>query len=57
MATLPNFAGSGRPLPAEQDISGVIEDGNGTEFSKGDEVFGFIAVGQYGYVYHQPLQY
>ncbi|KAF9466323.1 hypothetical protein BDZ94DRAFT_1306315 [Collybia nuda] len=44
MAVLPNFMGSGRPLPAEQDISGVIEDGNGTEFSKGDEVFGFIAV-------------
>lgn len=41
---MPNFAGSGRPLPAEYDLSGVIDDGNGTEFSKGDEVFGFLDV-------------
>ncbi|KAF5387131.1 hypothetical protein D9615_001846 [Tricholomella constricta] len=44
MKILPNFAHSGRPLPAEQDLAGVIVDGNGTHFSAGDQVFGFIPV-------------
>ncbi|KAG6919967.1 hypothetical protein DXG01_013316 [Tephrocybe rancida] len=36
----------GRPLPAEQDLAGEIVDGNGTQFSAGDQVFGFIPVGE-----------
>jgi len=44
MKMLPNFASSGRPLPAEHDLSGVILDGNGTQFSAGDQVFGIIPV-------------
>ncbi|KAG5635903.1 hypothetical protein H0H81_009728 [Sphagnurus paluster] len=43
MKMLPNFAGTGRPLPAENDFSGVIVDGNGTHFSEGDQVFGYIS--------------
>ncbi|KAG6821093.1 hypothetical protein H0H93_007252 [Arthromyces matolae] len=42
MKILPNFANSGRPLPAEQDLAGEIVDGNGTQFSAGDQVFGSI---------------
>lgn len=44
MRLLPNFANSGRPLAAEHDLSGVIIDGNGTQFSEGDQVFGYISV-------------
>ncbi|KAG5651777.1 hypothetical protein H0H81_007416 [Sphagnurus paluster] len=44
MRLLPNFANSGRPLPAEHDLSGVIIDGNSTQFSEGDQVFGYISV-------------
>lgn len=47
MRMIPNFANTGRPLPAEHDLSGIIVDGNGTEFSNGDQVFGFISVGTY----------
>ncbi|KAG6874090.1 hypothetical protein C0995_006947 [Termitomyces sp. Mi166 len=42
MKFLPTFAHSGRPLPAEHDLAGEIVDGNGTQFSAGDQVFGFI---------------
>ncbi|RDB24078.1 Zinc-type alcohol dehydrogenase-like protein C16A3.02c [Hypsizygus marmoreus] len=48
MRVLPNFAHSGRPLPAEYDLSGVIVDGNGTEFSNGDQVFGYVSTGGCG---------
>ncbi|GLB43433.1 putative zinc-binding dehydrogenase [Lyophyllum shimeji] len=41
MKLLPNFA-RGRPLPAEMELSGVVVDGNGTEYSDGDQVFGFV---------------
>ncbi|KAG6844721.1 hypothetical protein H0H87_004341 [Tephrocybe sp. NHM501043] len=44
MKILPNFAHSGRPLPAEQDLAGEIVDGNGSQFSAGDQVFGIIPV-------------
>ncbi|KAF8061553.1 hypothetical protein FPV67DRAFT_1704135 [Lyophyllum atratum] len=44
MRLMPNFAGAGRPLPAEHDLSGVIVDENRTQFSAGDQVFGFISV-------------
>ncbi|KAG6831298.1 hypothetical protein H0H92_011505 [Tricholoma furcatifolium] len=44
MKFLPNFAHSGRPLPAEHDLAGEIIDGNGTQFSAGDQVFGYISV-------------
>ncbi|KAH0584321.1 Zinc-type alcohol dehydrogenase-like protein C16A3.02c [Termitomyces sp. J132] len=44
MKFLPNFAHSGRPLPAEHDLAGEIVDGNGTQFSAGDQVFGYISV-------------
>lgn len=40
---LPNFIAK-RPLPAEYDLAGVIEDPNGSSFNKGDEVFGIIPV-------------
>ena len=43
MRLLPNFAHSGRPLPAEHDLAGEILDGNGTEFHQGDQVFGYIS--------------
>ncbi|KAG6897297.1 hypothetical protein C0992_002739 [Termitomyces sp. T32_za158] len=46
MKFLPTFAHSGRPLPAEHDLAGEIVDGNGTRFSAGDQVFGFIPVGK-----------
>lgn len=46
MKFLPTFAHSGRPLPAEHDLAGEIVDGNGTRFSAGDQVFGFISVGK-----------
>jgi len=44
MRLLPNTMAR-RPLPAEHDLSGIIVDANGTEFSSGDQVFGFISVG------------
>lgn len=40
MGVVPNFIA--KPLPAEHDLAGIIEDPNGSSFSKGDEVFGFI---------------
>jgi len=43
MKLLPTFM-SKRPLIAEHDLSGVIVDANGTEFSNDDQVFGFISV-------------
>jgi NADPH:quinone reductase-like Zn-dependent oxidoreductase len=46
MRILPN-ALARRPLPAEHDLSGVVVDANGTEFSPGDQVFGFISAGWY----------
>jgi hypothetical protein len=41
MKLLPNFIAR-RPHIAEQDLSGVIVDSNGTKFKNGDEVFGWI---------------
>ena len=46
MKWLPDFVAR-RPLPAEYDFSGVVVDANGTEFSNGDEVFGYISLGMY----------
>ena len=43
MGSLPN-AFSKRPHPAEHDLAGVIVDANGTSFSNGSEVIGFIPV-------------
>ena len=43
MGTLPNVL-SKRPHPAEHDLAGVIVDANGTSFSNGDEIIGFIPV-------------
>jgi NADPH:quinone reductase-like Zn-dependent oxidoreductase len=34
-----------RPLTPEHDLAGVVVDANGTEFSVGDEVIGYIPVG------------
>lgn len=46
MGLLPNFLAK-RPIVAEHDFSGVIVDANGsTEFSVGDQVFGFVSVGK-----------
>ncbi len=41
MKLLPNWM-TKRPYPPEYDLSGVIEDGNDSEFHAGDEVFGYI---------------
>lgn len=35
----------GRALPPEMDLSGVIVDGNGTKYTNGDHVYGFITPG------------
>ncbi|KIJ12398.1 hypothetical protein PAXINDRAFT_137061 [Paxillus involutus ATCC 200175] len=43
MGVLPNFL-SARPHPAEHDLAGVVVDANGSQFSDGDEVIGFIPV-------------
>lgn len=45
MKMIPNFLAS-RPLIAEHDLSGSIVDANGTEFSNGDQVFGYVSAGQ-----------
>lgn len=38
-----------RPITPEHDFAGVVMDANGTEFSAGDEVIGFIPVREYEY--------
>lgn len=43
MGMLPNFLAK-RPLPAEHDLAGIVEDPNGSTFAKGDAVIGFIPV-------------
>jgi hypothetical protein len=53
MRLLPN-ALARRPLPAEYDLSGVVVDANGTEFVPGDQVFGFIQLGE---IYPRRLQF
>jgi NADPH:quinone reductase-like Zn-dependent oxidoreductase len=44
MKTLPNVIAK-RPVIPEHDLAGVIADANGSEFSAGDEVIGFIPLG------------
>ena len=41
MRVLPNLFAN-RPHVAEHDFSGVIVDANGTSYSNGDNVFGWI---------------
>ncbi len=43
MQVAPNFLAK-RPLIAEHDFSGVVEQENDTEFNVGDPVFGFVHV-------------
>ncbi|KAG2157418.1 NAD(P)-binding protein [Suillus clintonianus] len=43
MSTVPNVLAR-RPITPEHDFAGVVVDANGTEFSAGDEVIGFIPV-------------
>ncbi|KAG6377960.1 hypothetical protein JVT61DRAFT_14754 [Boletus reticuloceps] len=43
MGTLPT-ALTKRPHPAEHDLAGVIVDANGSSFSNGDEVIGYIPI-------------
>ncbi|KAF8968381.1 hypothetical protein BDZ97DRAFT_1916217 [Flammula alnicola] len=38
---LPDFI-AGRPRVAEYDLSGVVVDANGTQFSNGDQVYGWV---------------
>ncbi|KAH9898345.1 NAD-P-binding protein [Cubamyces lactineus] len=45
MAVLPGFVNR-RVQAAEYDLAGVVVDGNGTGLKEGDEVFGWIPVGQ-----------
>ena len=46
MKFLPNLFAK-RPHVAEHDFSGVIVDSNGTKFSNGDDVYGWIPVGEF----------
>jgi NADPH:quinone reductase-like Zn-dependent oxidoreductase len=46
MTTVPNVIAR-RPITPEYDLAGVIVDANGSEFSAGDEVIGFIPLGEY----------
>ena len=46
MSTVPNIVAR-RPITPEYDFAGVVADGNGTEFSTGDEVIGFIPLCEY----------
>ncbi|KAG2158438.1 NAD(P)-binding protein [Suillus bovinus] len=43
MSSVPNVLAR-RPLTPEHDLAGVVMDANGTEFSAGDEVIGYIPV-------------
>ncbi|KAG1756458.1 NAD(P)-binding protein [Suillus paluster] len=43
MSTAPNILAR-RPITPECDFAGVVADANGTEFSAGDEVIGFISI-------------
>ncbi|KIJ44140.1 hypothetical protein M422DRAFT_30646 [Sphaerobolus stellatus SS14] len=43
MRLLPNIIAK-RPQIAEYDLAGTIADSNGTEFNKGDEIFGWLPV-------------
>lgn len=43
MSTTPNILAK-RPITPEHDFAGVVVNANGTEFSAGDEVIGFIPV-------------
>ena len=53
MALVPNALAK-RPYPAEHDLAGVIVDANGTSFSNGDEVIGFIPFRKfYPHSFHQ----
>lgn len=45
MRMLPNLFAN-RPHVAEHDFSGVIVDANGTSYSNGDNVFGWIPTGE-----------
>lgn len=45
MGLLPNFIAK-RPHVAEHDFAGIVVDGNGTEFQKGQEVYGLVSVGK-----------
>lgn len=46
MSTVPDILAR-RPITPEHDFAGVVVDANGTEFSVGDEVIGFIPVREY----------
>jgi hypothetical protein len=46
MKLLPNLFAK-RPHIAEHDFSGVIVNSNGTEFSNGDAVYGWIPFGEF----------
>lgn len=42
---LPNFVHK-RPLTAEYDFAGVVVNANGTTWSNGDQIFGWITPGR-----------
>lgn len=44
MKLVPNMF-SKTPRVAEHDLAGEVVDANGTEYSNGDQVFGFIPTG------------
>ena len=46
MGLMPNFLMK-RPHVAEHDFTGIIADANGTEFTPGEAVWGFIPVGTF----------
>lgn len=45
MLLVPNFFYK-RPHVAEFDLAGVVVDGNDTDLSEGDQVYGFLGVGK-----------
>ncbi|KAG6845017.1 hypothetical protein H0H87_001538 [Tephrocybe sp. NHM501043] len=44
MGFFPDFI-RGRPIPSGMDLSGVIIDANDTEYSNGDQIYGFMSLG------------
>ena len=45
MRLMPNMFAK-RPHISEHDFSGVIVDSNGTKFSNGDDVYGWVPTGE-----------
>lgn len=51
---LPNFVHK-RPLTAEYDFAGVVANANGSTWSCGDQIFGWITPGMSKFAFPSPL--